>query len=158
MCWILSPAIYMRQVRGYRIEGCVSRCTVLTYRSTIFMLQEHQWLTNGNNMGHAPNYVSAGDTWDETLSTLDHLATTCQGFRDQMIDTTSVLVATPFLAHVTYQAASFLIRLSQGVPDDIITGRICLFKGLLQDVVPRWKMASMFIDGIASILIQWTNY
>ncbi|KAL7960841.1 hypothetical protein V8C34DRAFT_312455 [Trichoderma compactum] len=102
--------------------------------------------SSNNNMGLIPNYISARDTWEETLSTLDHLATTAQGFRDQMVDTTSVLVATPFLAHVAYQAALFLIRLSRGEPDDIATRRMSLFKGLLQDIVPRWKMARVYLD------------
>ncbi|PNP57819.1 hypothetical protein THARTR1_01977 [Trichoderma harzianum] len=107
---------------------------------------EHQWRSKSNNMGFIPNYISARDTSDETLSTLDHLATTAQGFRDQMVDTTSVLVATPFLAHVAYQAALFLIRLSRGEPDDVTTRRMSLFKGLLQDIVPRWKMARVYLD------------
>ncbi|UKZ51890.1 hypothetical protein TrVGV298_005655 [Trichoderma virens] len=128
------------------LRTCSGFCPQLSIcSSTIFLLQEYQWRANGNNMGHVPNYVSAADTSDETLSTLDHLATTSQGFRDQMIDTTSVLVATPFLAHVAYQATLFLIRLSRGEPDDITTRRMSLFKGLLQDIVPRWKMASVYL-------------
>lgn len=96
-------------------------------------------------MSFAPNNVSSRDVWDETLSSLDYIATSCQGFRDQAIDTTSVLVATPFLAHVSYQAALFLIRMGQGAPDTIATGRISLFKGLLRDIATRWKMASMYM-------------
>lgn len=117
----------------------------MTFDSTIFLLQEYQWRVNSNNMSHVPNIVSATDTWDETLSSLDSIATTCEGFRDQMVDTTSVLVATPFLAHVAYQAALFLIRMGQGAPDSIAAGRISLFKDLLQDIATRWKMASMYI-------------
>ncbi|KAL7950530.1 hypothetical protein V8C42DRAFT_123413 [Trichoderma barbatum] len=128
------------------LRTCAGFCPQLSVcSSTIFLLQEYQWQANGNNMGHVPNSVSVRDTWDETLSTLEHLATTSQGFRDQMIDTTSVLVATPFLAHVAYQATSFLIRLSRGEPDNLITRRISLFKGLLQDIVPRWKMAGVYL-------------
>lgn len=145
MCRILSPIISLLQVRKLEIESCVILCIRLTNFSTIFLLQEYQWRAKSNNMDLIPNYISARDTSDETLSTLDHLATTAQGFRDQMVDTTSVLVATPFLAHVAYQAALFLIRLSRGEPDDITTRRMSLFKELLQDIVPRWKMASMFI-------------
>lgn len=114
----------------------------MTFGSTIFLLQEYQWRANSNNMNDIPNNVSASDTWDETLSSLDYIATTCQGFRDQVVDATSVLVATPFLAHVAYQAALFLIRMGQGAPDSIATGRISLFKDLLQDIATRWKMAS----------------
>ncbi|KAL7935987.1 hypothetical protein V8C35DRAFT_321025 [Trichoderma chlorosporum] len=128
------------------LRTCAGLCPQLSIcSSTLFMLQEYQW-ANGNTMDHVPNYVSARETADETLSTLDHLAATSQGFRDRMMDTTSVLVATPFLAHVTYQATSFLIRLGRGEPDDVATQRISLFKGLLQDVVPRWKMARVYLD------------
>jgi hypothetical protein len=98
-------------------------------------------------MSHVPNNVSSSDTWDETISSLDYIATTCERFRDQMVDTTSVLVATPFLAHVAYQAALFLIRLGQGAPDNIAAGRISLFRDLLQDIATRWKMASMLCPG-----------
>lgn len=150
MCWILSPIIDLLQVRGSGIESCVMQCKTLTNYSTIFLLQEYQWRAKSNNMDLIPNYISARDTSEETLSTLDHLATTAQGFRDQMVDTTSILVATPFLAHVAYQAALFLIRLSRGEPDDITTRRMSLFKELLQDIVPRWKMASMFIAKVES--------
>lgn len=113
--------------------------------SIIFLLQEHQWRVNRNNMSDVPNNVSARDTWDETISSLDYIATACQGFRDHVVDATSALVATPFLAHVVYQAALFLIRMGQGAPDSIVTGRISLYKGLLQDIAARWKMASMCI-------------
>lgn len=157
MCWILSPIIDLLQVRRFKIESCVTRCIMLTKYSTIFLLQEYQWRAKSNNMDLIPNYISARDTADETLSTLDHLATTAQDFRDQMVDTTSVLVATPFLAHVAYQAALFLIRLSRGEPDDITTRRMSLFKELLQDIVPRWKMASMFIAKMESYFLVTTN-
>lgn len=153
MCWILPPIIDLLQVRGFEIESCVIWWIMLTDYSTIFLLQEYQWRAKSNNMGLIPNYISARDTSEETLSTLDHLATTAQGFRDQMVDTTSVLVATPFLAHVAYQAALFLIRLSRGEPDDITTRRMSLFKGLLQDIVPRWKMASMYIAEMESCFL-----
>lgn len=112
-------------------------------------------------MSDVPNIVSATDTWEETLSSLDYIATTCQGFRDQMVDTTSVLVATPFLAHVAYQAALFLIRMGQGAPDSVATGRITLFKDLLQDIATRWKMASMYMArGISSytVIYQLADY
>lgn len=129
------------------LRTCAGFCPQLSVCcSTIFLLQEYQWRAKSNNMDLIPNYISARDTSDETLSTLDHLATTAQGFRDQMVDTTSVLVATPFLAHVAYQAALFLIRLSRGEPDDITTRRMSLFKELLQDIVPRWKMARVYLD------------
>lgn len=157
MCRILSPIISLLQVKKLEIESCVIQCIRLTNFSTIFLLQEYQWRAKSNNMDLIPNYISVRDTSDETLSTLDHLATTAQGFRDQMVDTTSVLVATPFLAHVAYQAALFLIRLSRGEPDDITTRRMSLFKELLQDIVPRWKMASMFIAKMESYFLVTMN-
>ncbi|KAL7901102.1 hypothetical protein HDV63DRAFT_365007 [Trichoderma sp. SZMC 28014] len=126
---------------------CAGFCPQMSIcSSTIFLLQEYQWRVNSNNMSDVPNIVSATDTWDETLSSLDYIATTCQGFRDHMVDTTSVLVATPFLAHVAYQAALFLIRMGQGVPDSIAAGRISLFKDLLQDIATRWKMANVYLS------------
>lgn len=118
---------------------------LITFGSTIFLLQEYQWRANSNNIGNVPNIVSAKETWDETLSSLDYIATACQGFRDQAIDTTSPLVATPFLLNVAYQAALILIRMGQGAPDGIATERITLFKGLLLDIATRWKMASMYM-------------
>lgn len=126
----------------------------MTYGSTIFLLQEYQWRINSNNMSDVPNIVSATDTWEETLSSLDHIATTCQGFRDQMVDTTSILVATPFLAHVAYQAALFMIRMGQGAPDSVAAGRISLFKDLLQEIATRWKMASTYMTrGLSSYIM-----
>ncbi|KAL7927929.1 hypothetical protein ACQKWADRAFT_278264, partial [Trichoderma austrokoningii] len=63
-----------------------------------------------------------------------------------MVDTTFVLVATPFLAHVAYQAALFLIIMGQGAPESAAAGRISLFKDLLQDIATRWKMANVYLS------------
>lgn len=81
---------------------------------------------------------------DDTLTAVARLSAVVQTFDSQPRRLNLERIATPLLAHVVYQATSFLIKQSGGMPDEKTKETIGLFKNILRRSVGRWRVARKF--------------
>lgn len=110
----------------------------------MFLLQELHW----RSIGGATSGVCTGEEGmeplDDTLTAVTQLSTVALAFDSQPRRFNLERNVTPFLVHVVYQATSFLIKQSSGIPDEKAEETIELFKNILRRSVPRWRVASKF--------------